>query len=151
MRNAAWLSALVASATGCAGVDGSSPREGSFSLASPALEIHQINVGWGSSVLLIGPDGTTVLLEAGNTGLGSSRVVPYLQSLGLAPANGLDYTIAGHQHCDHIGGLDEVINAGYNVHLKNYYNGSSYSSSCATEWSATASTTTGGALAVPAV
>jgi beta-lactamase superfamily II metal-dependent hydrolase len=113
------------------------------------LEIHYINVGWGGSVLVRGPDGTTILMEAGNTGKGTAYVVPYLQSIGLLPATGLDYTIAGHQHCDHIGGLDEVINAGYNVHLKNYYNGSSYSSSCATEWSATAATTSAGALAVP--
>src|SRR5207249_11350887 len=81
------------------------------------LEIHYINVGWGGSVLVKGPDGTTVLLEAGNTGKGTAYVVPYLQSIGIAPAAGLDYTIAGHQHCDHIGGLDEVVNAGYNVHF----------------------------------
>ena len=93
------------------------------------LEIHYINVGWGGSVLVKGPTGTTVLMEAGNTGKGTAYVVPYLQSIGLVPATGLDYTIAGHQHCDHIGGLDEVVNAGYNVHIKNYYNGSSYASS----------------------
>ena len=114
------------------------------------LEIHYINVGWGGSVLVKGPTGTTVLMEAGNTGKGTTYVVPYLQSIGLLPATGLDYTIAGHQHCDHIGGLDEIINAGYNVHLKNYYNGSSYSSTCVSEWGAKAATTTGGGLAVPA-
>jgi beta-lactamase superfamily II metal-dependent hydrolase len=119
--------------------------------AAQQLEIHYINVGWGGSVLVKGPTGTTVLMEAGNTGKGTAYVVPYMQSIGLMPSTGLDYTIAGHQHCDHIGGLDEVINAGYNVHFKNYYNGSSYSSSCATEWSAAANTTTGGALAVPTV
>src|SRR5262245_16571955 len=81
------------------------------------LEIHQINVGWGMSVLVKGPDGTTVLLDAGNTGKGSSKVAPYLQSIGITPAMGLDYTIASHQHCDHIGGLDEVVAAGYNVHV----------------------------------
>jgi len=47
------------------------------------LEIHYINVGWGSSVLVRGPNGTTVLIEAGNTGKGTSRVVPYLQSIGI--------------------------------------------------------------------
>ncbi len=68
------------------------------------LQIHYINVGWGGSVLVIGPDGTTVLMEAGNTGDGTNEVVPYLQSIGILPANGLDYTIVGHQHCDHLGG-----------------------------------------------
>jgi beta-lactamase superfamily II metal-dependent hydrolase len=114
------------------------------------LEIHYINVGWGGSVLVKGPDGTTVLMEAGNTGKGTAYVVPYLKSIGIQPANGLDYTVAGHQHCDHIGGMDEVINAGYNVRVRNLYNGSSYQSSCATGWAAAAATTTAGALAVPA-
>ena len=57
------------------------------------LEIHYINVGWGSSVLVKGPNGTTVLLEAGNTGKGTAEVVPYLQSIGLPPSAGLDYMI----------------------------------------------------------
>ena len=117
-----------------------------LSAAAQQLEIHYINVSWGGSVLVKGPDGTTVLLEAGNTGKGTAYVVPYLQSIGLLPANGLDYTIAGHQHCDHIGGLDEVVQAGYNVHVKNYYNGSSYASSCVDQWNTVAATTTAGAL-----
>src|SRR5436309_14392974 len=84
-------------------------------------------------------------MEAGNTGLGTQYVVPYLKSIGVQPANGLDYMIGGHQHCDHIGGLDEVINAGYNVHFKQYYNGSSYASTCVDGWNAAAATTTAGA------
>ena len=119
--------------------------------AAQQLEIHQINVGWGMSVLVKGPDGTTVLLEAGNTGKGAAEVAPYLQSIGIAPAAGLDYTIVGHQHCDHNGGMDEVVNAGYNVHVTNYYNGSSYSSSCVTGWNSAAATTTAGAPRVPLV
>ena len=119
-------------------------------LFAQTLEIHYIDVGWGGSVLVKGPDGTTVLLEAGNTGMGTQYVVPYLKSIGVQPANGLDYIIGGHQHCDHIGGLDEVINAGYNVHVKQYYNGSSYSSTCADQWNAAAATTTAGApVAMP--
>ena len=112
--------------------------------AAQTLEIHYINVGWGGSVLVKGPDGTTVLLEAGNTGMGTNRVVPYLKSIGIQPANGLDYMIGGHQHCDHLGGLDEVISAGYNVRQKHYDNGSSYSSSCVDGWRAAAATTTAG-------
>jgi beta-lactamase superfamily II metal-dependent hydrolase len=114
-------------------------------VAAQQLEIHYINVSWGGAVLVKGPDGTTVLMEAGNTGKGNAYVAPYLQSIGITPANGLDYTIAGHQHCDHIGGLDEVVQAGYNVHVKNYYNGSSYASSCVDGWNAAAATTTAGA------
>src|SRR6059058_4205425 len=119
-------------------------------LFAQTLEIHYIDVGWGGSVFIKGPTGITVLLEAGNTGMGTQYVVPYLKSLGVQPANGLDYVIGGHQHCDHVGGLDEVINAGYNVHIKQYNNGSSYASSCVDGWNAAAATTTAGApIAMP--
>ena len=116
-------------------------------LAAQNLEIHVINVGWGQSTFIKGPGptGKTVLLEAGNTGKGTGEVVPYLQSIGHAPSAGFDYTIVGHQHCDHAGGMDEVINAGYNVRLQNYDNGSSYTSSCITGWESAASGTTAGA------
>jgi hypothetical protein len=40
--------------------------------------------------------------------------------------------------------MDEVINAGYNVRIRNYDNGSSYSSSCITGWDSAASGTTAG-------
>ena len=113
-------------------------------LAAQNLEIHTINVEWGGSVLVVGPDGTTVLLEAGETGMGTNEVVPYLQSIGIQTTDGLDYTIVGHQHCDHLGGLDEVVNAGYDVHTANYYNGSSTTSSCVTGWNTAAATTTAG-------
>jgi beta-lactamase superfamily II metal-dependent hydrolase len=114
-------------------------------LSAQQLEIHVIDVGWGCSVLVKGPNGTTVLLDGGDTGMGTNRVVPYLQSIGIQTTDGLDYIVAGHQHCDHIGGLDEVINAGYDVHVANYYNGSSNTSSCVTGWNNAAATTTAGA------
>ncbi len=113
-------------------------------MAAANLEIHYIDVGWGGSVFIKGPTGITVLMEAGNTGMGTAYVVPYLKSIGVQPANGIDYVIGGHQHCDHIGGLDEVIQAGYNIHNKQYYNGSTYSSSCADGWNAASAGTTAG-------
>ena len=118
-----------------------------LSLTAQNLEIHIINVGWGQSALIKGPGptGKTVLLEAGNTGKGTAEVVPYLQSIGHTPAAGFDYVIGGHQHCDHLGGLDEVLNAGYNVRIKQYFNGSTYSSSCVTGWNTAAAATTAGA------
>lgn len=123
----------------------------SATAAAQQLEIHYINVGWGSSVLVKGPDGTTVLLEAGNTGKGTNEVVPYLKSIGIQPANGLDYMIGGHQHCDHIGGLDEVINAGYDVRRGSFNNGSTYTSSCVDGWNSAAAGTTAGLPTAPAV
>src|SRR5688572_6846099 len=115
-------------------------------LAAQNLEIHVINVGWGQASFIKGPGptGKTVLLEAGNTGKGTAEVVPYLQSIGHLPAAGFDYSIVGHQHCDHAGGMDEVISAGYDVRIRNYDNGSSYTSSCITGWDSAAGGTTAG-------
>jgi beta-lactamase superfamily II metal-dependent hydrolase len=108
------------------------------------LEIHYINVGWGGCVLIKGPNGTTLLLEAGNTGHGTNHVVPYLQSIGIPPSAGLDYMILGHRHCDHAGGMDEVIQAGYDVHVANYDNGSTSTPSCWNDWVDEAETTSAG-------
>ena len=114
------------------------------SLQAQELQIHYINVGWGGAALVVGPDGTTVLLDGGNTGRGTQRIAPYLNSIGITPAVGLDYTVVSHQHCDHNGGMDEVVQAGWNVHIENWDNGSTYSTSCVTEWDSVAATTTAG-------
>src|SRR5215468_4181965 len=60
---------------------------GCLPLLAQNLEIHYIDVGWGGAVLVKGPNGTTVLMDSGNTGKGTSYVVPYLQSIGIQPAN----------------------------------------------------------------
>ncbi|HET6201502.1 MAG TPA: fibronectin type III domain-containing protein [Planctomycetota bacterium] len=109
------------------------------------LEIHYINVGWGGSVLVRGPNGTTVLLEAGKTHDGADVVVPYLDSIGIPAAMGLDYMILGHHHNDHVGGMDEVIEAGYDVHVANYENGSTEPHSSYDQWVEAAQGTTAGA------
>jgi beta-lactamase superfamily II metal-dependent hydrolase len=113
-------------------------------LCAQNLEIHYINVEWGGAVLVIGPDGTTVLLEGGETGMGTTYIAPYIQSVGVAPTDGLDYTIVGHQHCDHLGGLDEVVAAGYDINIANYYNGSTTTSGCVTSWNTAAAGTAAG-------
>jgi len=96
------------------------------------LEIHYINPTTNAGVtLIIGPNGTTVLMDAGKAG----DVIPdYLASsrVGLDPAvDHLDYTIAGHQDNDHIQGFKDILPAavtleGYDVPATgaNYYNGS---------------------------
>jgi|GEM_PF-1912966 competence protein ComEC len=112
---------------------------------SGLLEIHYINVGWGTSVLVIGPTGTTMLMDGGRDNAGINDVIPYFQSIGLTTSDGLDYVLASHQHSDHIAGLTEVMNAGYDVHTKVYYNGSNYSTSYVTAFRNAASATTAGA------
>ncbi len=122
-----------------------SNNSGAFT-PSGLLEIHYINVGWGTSVLVIGPDGTTLLMDGGREGMGVSKVIPYMESLGLRRADGLDYTMASHLHTDHINGLTEVLNGGYDVREANYYNGSTNSNSYVTAYRNAALATTAGAI-----
>ncbi len=118
---------------------------------SGLLEIHYINVQQGGSTLIIGPNGTTILMDAGNNGKGTSEVVPYLQSIGLSPQDGLDYTLGGHLDADHVGGFDDVINAGYDVRIKNYFNGSTKSTATVESYKSTLtqSTTAGAPVKIP--
>lgn len=74
------------------------------------LSVHYIDVGQGDAALVIGPDGTSVLIDGGNSGDGIGAVVPYLNSIGQT---GLDYSVMSHWHTDHYGGMDEVFNAGF--------------------------------------
>ena len=146
-----WLVPALVLVTACASDTRPRPRPAAIFASSEAtvhgldasartLSIHHINVGWGNSVFIVGPDGTTVLIEGGGSAHGRDTVVPYLQDIGVAPENGFDYTIVGHQHCDHLGGLDEVLGAGYDVRYGNYYNGSAYGKSsppprdCVPQW-----------------
>jgi beta-lactamase superfamily II metal-dependent hydrolase len=80
--------------------------------AGPAAEltIHCIDVDQGDATLLVGPDGTAMLIDAGKTGMGYSTVIPLLNSLGITH---LDAMVASHYHEDHVGGLDEVANGGF--------------------------------------
>ncbi len=111
--------------------------------AAADLEIHTINVQQGAASLVVGPDGTTVLLDAGNVSKGATRVVPYLARIGLRPEDGLDYTIASHLDADHIGGLREVL-ASYDVRGANLYNGSSKTNATVEGYFAAAGATSAG-------
>src|SRR5262245_2913912 len=87
------------------------------------LRIYVLDVGQGSSAVVVGPTGTRVLIDGGNSGDGSGIVVPYLQSQGIL---GLDYSIDTHWHTDHMGGMDEVFNTpGFKPQVAAYDRGNS--------------------------
>ena len=69
------------------------------------LRVHVLDVGQGDSILIISPEGKTVLVDAGDEKNGK-RVV---EALRLAGVQQLDYFIATHTHPDHIGGAPEVF------------------------------------------
>lgn len=79
-----------------------------------ALELTAIDVGQAESLLMITPEGKTLLLDAGGP-LGFSRsefdvgedvVSPYLWSRGIRT---LDAVALSHVHSDHMGGMTAII------------------------------------------
>jgi len=81
---------------------------------SQPLQIHFLDVGEGDSILIVTPNGKTVLIDGGNliTGL---RVVKYLKKKGI---NELDHLIFTHPHLDHIGGAFFILQM---LDIKNTY------------------------------
>lgn len=85
------------------------------------LDIHQISTGRGNAALFILPDGTTLLVDAGelpvktarhtpdrpdSTRPGGERITRYIRhALRHDPQPALDYVILTHFHDDHIGGV----------------------------------------------
>src|SRR5271165_5355778 len=78
------------------------------------LEITAIDVGQGDSLLIVTPEGKTLLLDSGGIGGGSRSdfdvgeevVSPYLWQRGIYH---LDAVAISHPHSDHIGGMRAVI------------------------------------------
>ena len=69
------------------------------------LRVHVLDVGQGDAILIISPEGKTVLVDAGDEKNGKKVV----EALRLGGVQQLDYFIATHSHPDHIGGAAEVF------------------------------------------
>lgn len=80
-----------------------------LALASPAaaadLEVVFIDVGQGDSILVVSPEGKTVLVDAG-TPKAASAVLRELKRRGIRR---LDLALVTHAHNDHVGGMAEVL------------------------------------------
>jgi len=71
------------------------------------LTVHFIDVGQGDSILIVTPEGNTVLIDGGSKSSGPN-VVSYLKNQGITEINVI---MATHPHEDHIGGLISVLDS----------------------------------------
>ncbi|MEO8379001.1 MAG: DUF5689 domain-containing protein [Acidobacteriota bacterium] len=77
--------------------------------SGPLGKIYVVDIGQGAGTLIVSPTGKTLLIDGGPPGQGNAKVIPLLNTLGIAT---IDYTIVTHYHVDHDAGITEVINAG---------------------------------------
>ena len=109
-RRAAWVALLLAAVAAVAPRPIEHPHD--------ALLVEAIDVGQGDSLLLITPDGKTLLVDGGGFG-GGPRQAPQEFDIGdqvvsqVLWARGirrLDVVALSHAHSDHMGGLPAVLN-----------------------------------------
>ncbi|WP_425589403.1 ComEC/Rec2 family competence protein [Fictibacillus halophilus] len=71
------------------------------------MKVHFIDVGQGDAIYIKAPEGEDIIIDAGNKGKGD-EVVAYLKSQNV---DDIEIMISTHPDADHIGGLDEVLEA----------------------------------------
>lgn len=75
------------------------------------LKIHFIDVGQGDAIYIQFPDGKDMLIDAGDrASKNTTKLLNYLNDYGDV-ANGIDYLMLTHVDADHVGGMDNVLEA----------------------------------------
>ncbi len=85
------------------------------------LDIHHIDTGRGNCALIVGPDGTAMMIDAGNADVktdtsgeprpnSSHRPGEWMGRYALrqVPSGRLEYLVVTHLHTDHMGGVADV-------------------------------------------
>lgn len=90
------------------------------------MDIHHINTGCGECAYFVFPDGTTMMIDAGENNPKSERhvapkpndskspgewIVDYVNEFANNKKQGLDYMLLTHFHSDHIGGVLKTKNS----------------------------------------
>jgi competence protein ComEC len=81
------------------------PADDVFVSADGALSVHFIDVGQGDAALVVAPDGSTMLIDAGPNGA-EDELSGYIDALGIKR---FTYVVFTHPHEDHIGGGDMIM------------------------------------------
>ena len=79
------------------------------------FEITFLDVGQGDGIYISAGDGTTCFMDGGSTSedlLGEYTILPFLKSKGVSS---IDYWFVSHADTDHISGLLEVLESGYEI------------------------------------
>lgn len=71
------------------------------------LVVHFLDVGQADSILILLPNGETILIDAGDKSA-SESIKTFIRSLGIKE---LTWVIATHPHADHIGGMAFIIDS----------------------------------------
>jgi beta-lactamase superfamily II metal-dependent hydrolase len=79
----------------------------SYAASPKSIKVHYIDVGQGDSIYIKAPNGEDIVIDGGNKGKGNA-VVSYLKK---QKVDDIEVLISTHPDADHIGGIDEVINA----------------------------------------
>jgi len=76
-------------------------------LPDRAMRIAALDIGQGDAILIISPNGKTMLVDGGNSSRDARDVIlPYLTANGF---DRLDVLVLTHPDADHVGGLPEVL------------------------------------------
>jgi competence protein ComEC len=85
--------------------------EGAATAPTAPLTVFFLNAGQGDAILLIAPDGTTAMIDAGDVAAGPGLV----RFLGDRGITAIDWWLPSHPHADHVGGFTRVLEAGIPV------------------------------------
>ncbi len=95
-----------AAATTAAGADPTATDSTAGPAPEGELSVHLLNVGQGSSTLIIGPEDETILIDTGDWRDDGEDVIAYLEANDVTR---IDHLVTTHPDADHIGGHAAVI------------------------------------------